>query len=280
MQPPVLRWILFGSGWLLAAGPLLAQIDDGPAEEAARAARMIAEESRRWSIQVAGDPDHAVVAGQDPTLRYTNPGVGRVHGGVYVFVRAGRPAAVMAVYKWFSPWTGFEAEIQSLATTPLEGRRDGQLIWQPDRPGMVMQDIPDAPRPAASAADRQAQIRTLAAGFSARLLDSRVNATGEGQALRLLPRPIFRSEGRETAPWDGGLFAFVLGTDPEVFLLLETHASPDGPRWQYGLARLNSDPLRVTFQGQEVWKATKVVDRYDARGTYFSKELPQTAATP
>ena len=123
-------------------------------------------------------------------------------------------------------------------------------------------------------------MRTIAEGFAARLVDSRVAATGKDQALRLLPRPLHRDEPREAPVGDGGLFAFVLGTDPEVFLRLKVDTTPTGPRWQYGLARLNSDPLAVTYQGQEVWRAAKVVDRYDPRATYFSKELPQEPGPP
>ena len=254
--------------------------DDGPGAEAARAARMIAGEAARWAIRVGDDAGRSSVAGKDPVLRYTNPAVGRVYGNVYLFVAEGRPVAVMSIYKWFSPWTGFEAELQSLATAPLEGLRDGQLAWHPAEPGMTLKDVPAAPRPAASAVERQAQMRTIADGFGARLVDSRVAATGKDQALRRLARPFHRDEPQETSMRDGGLFAFVLGTDPEVFLRLEVATTPGGPRWQYGLARLNGDPLAVTYQGQDVWRAAKVVDRYDPRATYFSKEMPQDPGTP
>jgi len=67
----------------------------------------------------------------------------------------------------------------------------------------------------------------------------------------------------------------VLGTDPEFFLLLEVRDSPAGPRWQYGLARMNRDPLAVTYKGREVWKVGKVEPRGATTSPYFSIELPQ-----
>jgi len=267
-------------GLILKCDHPSSRADDGPGDEAARATRMTADEAKLWSIRVDDDASHSSVAGKDPNLRYTNPGVGRVYGNVYLFVADGRPAAVMSIFKWFTPWTGFEAEIQSLSTSPLKGYRAGQLVWEPARPGIEWHDVPDGPAPAALAVARLGQMRSIADGFAGRLVDRRVASMGEDQVLRLLPRPFYRYEPRDLPIRDGGLFAFVLGTDPEVFLLLETKETPRGPRWQYGLARMNSDPVQVTFRGQEVWRVEKVGDRYDPRGSYFSKELPQGSVVP
>ena len=114
----------------------------------------------------------------------TNPAVGWVHGNVYLFIADGRPAAVMAIYKWFSPWTGFEAELQSLATGPVRGFREDKRVWHPDAPGITLRDVPDAPRPGASAAARGRQMRAIAAGFATRLVDSRAAE----RSLQLEPR--------------------------------------------------------------------------------------------
>ena len=241
---------------------------------------MAAEELKNWAILIGEAPGRPAKVGQDPVLRYTNPGVGRVYGDVYLFTADGRPEAVLSIYKWFTPYTGFEAEMQSLSTSTLRGRRNGQETWKPERPGLEMKDVPDGPTPAASPVERMGQMRSIAGGFTGRLLDSRVGAAkGEDQALRLLPKPLYRYEPRDAALRDGALFAFVVGTDPEFFLLLEARETPQGLRWQYGLARMNSDPLQVTFKGKEVWKVDKIADRHDPRAPYFSMELPQGSAT-
>src|SRR3954451_21341616 len=102
---------------LLAAGLLAwaartfpqAPSDDRPATEAAAASKMAAGELKRWTIRSGGESGRPATARPDPVLRYSNPGVGPVYGDVFLFVADGRSEAVMAIYKWFTPWTGFEA---------------------------------------------------------------------------------------------------------------------------------------------------------------------------
>ena len=53
---------------------------------------------------------------------------------------------------------------------------------------------------------------------------------------------------------DGTLFAFVIGTDPEVFLFVEERPGPDGPRWQYALAPMSAWPLKATGPGGITWE--------------------------
>ncbi len=267
---------LLASAWLAGRPwPARLRADDGPAAEAATASKLAAAEAKLWTIRVGGDRGRVARALPDPVLRYSNPGVGRVHGDVVLFVEAGRPRAVFSIYKWFSPWTGFEAEMHALSTEPIEADRDGLAIWTPDPSALRRQDVPDAPPPASSPFERLAQMRTIAAGFAGRLTDARVEVKGEDQSLRLLTRPLHRFERHANLKDDGALFAFVLGTDPEFFLLLETLEAPAGPRWRYTLARMNRDPLAVTYKGREVWKVAKVEPRGATTAPYFSIELPK-----
>ena len=46
----------------------------------------------------------------------------------------------------------------------------------------------------------------------------------------------------------GALFAFVVGTDPELLLLVE--AAEQG--WRYALSRINRDALSVSLDGEVV----------------------------
>jgi len=114
------------------------------------------------------------------------------------------------------------------------------------------------PVPAASATGRMQQMRTLCREFSARSVSSR----GERTELRLLPQPLYRYESTNPDIVDGGLFAFVcsIGTDPEVFLVLEAINTADGPRWHYALARFSHMDLFVNFKDREVWQAIRDQD--------------------
>jgi hypothetical protein len=120
-------------------------------------------------------------------------------------------------------------------------------------------------------------MRTLAGQFSARLMDERRNRAGERQELRLLTQPLYRYPTAEGEVLDGALFAIVMGTDPEVFLLLEARRVSDGPTWRYAFARMNVDAMTVSFKEQEVWRAEK--RRWDGPidAAYRVLTVPETA---
>jgi hypothetical protein len=73
------------------------------------------------------------------------------------------------------------------------------------------------------------------------------------EVLRLLTTPIARYGKAGATPEDGGLFAFVEGTDPEAFLFLESRPGASGPEWQYAFAPMSCWALRAEHKGQPVW---------------------------
>jgi hypothetical protein len=82
------------------------------------------------------------------------------------------------------------------------------------------------------------------------------------EELRLLPRPLYRyelKEAKESIPnlVDGALFAFVMGTDPEVVMVLEAVGPTDQAVWQYAFARATSGGLEAKLDGRVVWTAEK-----------------------
>src|SRR5262249_16651986 len=142
-------------------------------------------------------------------LKWANPGMGRVHGGVYIWTADGRPEVVMALFKVWDPVWGFQAEMHSLSQDEMTVDRDAKAVGQPDQPGPVWKDVPDAPEAAATAARRLQQMRALARDFTATLIDYRRNDSGERQELRLLPQPVYRYETTSPDVLDGTLFTFV-----------------------------------------------------------------------
>ena len=56
---------------------------------------------------------------------------------------------------------------------------------------------------------------------------------------------------------DGGLFAFVQGTDPEVLLLIEARGGK-GPGWHFAAARMQNSALQLKLDGREVWAVEKL----------------------
>lgn len=124
----------------------------------------------------------------------------------------------------------------------------------------MLKPLSDVDAPARTAALRLQQMRQLAGDFVANLADTRSTDEGVKRQLRLLPRPVFRylPPNAESTYLDGGLFAFVEGTDPEAFLVLEATKTNNDTHWQYGLVRMNSDALRVTFREELIWTVPKI----------------------
>lgn len=249
---------------LFVAGPIwwaaAAEQDDEASlstQESDETSRLIRAELPNWKLRSDADREHELTLHPKAVLRWSNPAVGRVYGDVYLWTRDGRPEAVMSLFKWWKPDYGFNVEMHSLSLHGLSAEREGVLRWQPTKAGIALNDVPDAPRPVDGAPRRLQQMRSLAGEFSAQLNDLRTNATGEQQKLRLLSQPLYRYPTGEGEVLDGALFAIVMGTDPEVLLVLEARRNSDKLTWQYGLARMNDCAMTVSYKDQEVWHCEK-----------------------
>lgn len=231
---------------------------DGDSKELRETTRLIQAELPRWKIGAGADGAELKLEPK-PILRWTNPASGRMHGELYLWTANGRPETVMSLYKVWEPAWGFAGELQSLSLTNVVARRDQAVFWKSDQPGITLRDVPDAPATAETAPRRLQQMRAIAENFSAVLIDSRQNSKGERQALRMLTKPLHRYSSPTAHVSDGALFAFVLGTDVEVLLLLEARETDKSIHWQYALARMNSDELVAFFREQEVWRTGRAI---------------------
>ena len=116
-----------------------------------------------------------------------------------------------------------------------------------------------------TATARLVQMRQMSRGFKAWTVETN---TEENRILRLLTQPAFRYECKSANVTDGALFAFVMGTDPEVIVLLEAIESEGVSRWNYAIARFTNSPLRVSYQKQEIWNCP-VAEPYVGNIPYF-----------
>jgi hypothetical protein len=221
--------------------------------ESAEAARFARDESGKWELFADGTKRTKLELSSEPVLRWSNPAAGRVYGSVFVWTAGGRPVAVASFYRWFSPYTQRTAEFVSLSPEALSAERLRRKQWAPPAGKVTFQPIPEAPVPDESAKKRLAQMRSLARAFVPELVDRRVIVEGTQQQLRLLDQPIYKYGAGEGGLLEGGLFAFVVGTDPEALLVIEAREGKEGRRWHYALARMNRDAVRVRHKDQEVW---------------------------
>jgi hypothetical protein len=248
---------------LLCFAPLAFAADSK--EEAAEAEKLCAAELPRWKL-TAGET--VLDNPKEPVLRWTNPAAGRVYGNTYVWLHQGRPVVVGCLFWNVQPWNTFNAELAALTGTKLAAERNGKEMWRP-KDAWKWRALPGAPAPAATPAQRLIQMRALAAEFTAEVLDTRNNPKGDEQTPRLLPKPLYRYDATQTKTLDGGLFAFVLGTDPELMVLVECDTAAEKPEWRFGVTRMNRDAVRLKRRGEVVWEVASFREHKSDDPYYF-----------
>jgi hypothetical protein len=236
------------------------------------------QDAAEYTIQLE-DNGRALERLPDPVLQWSNPVVGELYGGVFLWTRDGRPEVAAAIFKWYSPHTHRTHEFQSLSSSGVVGSRDEQQVWTASQPGVDFRPVSDAPSPVETSAGRLLQMRRLARGFHA-TIDHRTEGTHD---LRLLSQPLYRYTPDGDAERDGALFAFVLGTDPEALLLLELQRTAEGrDAWHFAPARMNFQPLRMTYDDVEVWNVPMLESKeiYRGEGTYVKFQFDDPQVVP
>jgi hypothetical protein len=244
--------------WLASGSSVRGQAaDHDKSKDESKAVMALVEQSvDRYRIFTDVNAREATPAQRVLRWRNVTRGTQVSEGVLVIWAHHGRPEASLGVY----PYDGnLVFDFVSLSRgSKLVGRDEGRVFWSPEAPGVEFKDLPDAPAPANSAAGRLRQMRTLADRF-------RVTMTGwkpdksDREELRLLAKPLFRDETRAAQPrdtdWiDGGVFAFVQGTDPEAILLLEAVHQNGRARWQYAFARATAAGLEARLDKTVVWE--------------------------
>jgi hypothetical protein len=226
-----------------------------------------------------GEPPVALKLRPEPAFRIGRQGNNLLDGAVFLFTdEVDRPGAAMQPFlerserhpdgKWLHEFT-------SLSTGPIVAKRDGEPRWRPTAPGLEFKAVPDAPTPAASAPARLRQMRAIADEFRA---DDDFGGGG-WHPLRMLTTPIARYGKAGARPEDGALFAFVEGTDPEVFLFLESRKAANGSlQWQYGLAPMGCWAVKAKHKGSEVWSLSRRSTGDPSQPLYSYQFWPRTEA--
>jgi hypothetical protein len=176
------------------------------------------------------------------------------------------------------PWQGkMTHEFDSLSRdNKLIAHDKDRVIWSPETVGVEFKDVPGAPRPAKTAPERLRQMKAIAERIKATMTGWEADNSDQ-EVLRLLPRPLYRYDlknAREPDPnlLDGALFAYVLGTDPEVVLVLEAIGTPEKATWQYAFARATSGGLEVKLGDEVVWTARKGPPNRNPKLPHFSMQ--------
>lgn len=198
----------------------------------------------------------ALTVSSKPLLRYSDPtrgGTSRsdsflLDAGVWRLGTEGRPTALVTVEIYQTPdkvqLLSFEFFALSEAKFSLK-HKTKDVSWEPAVSGLKLKDLPDAPKPAATATARLTQMRQLARRFTAKELINK-----ESVECRLIAQPIDRYQSEAEKIVDGAIFVLANGTNPEIGIVLESNEQ----RWQYGILRLTSAETSVALDEREVTK--------------------------
>lgn len=191
-------------------------------------------------------------------LRWANNTRGSENGMTVLYLDNGIPLAVCNVYPWEQH---LHHEFDSVSRGKLLCESGGQPIWSPDAVGVEFQPVPDADAPADSPVARLRQMKSLAGDFASTMLGWKSDKS-DREALRMLPQPLYRYESSTTSSrFDGAVFAFVQGTDPESLLLLEAVRRNGMERWEYAFVRQTSGELEGRYRGTVVCIRTRTPPR-------------------
>jgi hypothetical protein len=83
--------------------------------------------------------------------------------------------------------------------------------------------------------------------------------------LRLLPQPLYRYPDQTRGVIDGAVFAFVMATDPELFIVIEQRRDETSgkPGWRLAPARFTGESLRLARGQQTLWDSPQWEYRRD-----------------
>jgi hypothetical protein len=230
-----------------------AQGDRDAAKEAS-AARLNLMRRRVMSLSAEYEtPDGRAKAQiiEAPLLRYNNPAgqIVTLDSAVWAWGRVGRPVALASVEE-------AGCELVSLADKGVSLTGRSGFTWSPTGSEVKWLKLPAAPAPGESLVIRARQMKEIAKRFSA------TGHYGKGQEnteLRLLDRQLHRYADRDHGLFDGAIFAFVAGTNPEVILLLECRAGKqDRSEWHYAFARLSAGALDARLGNELVWNCPAI----------------------
>lgn len=209
-----------------------------------------------------------------PVLRWRNAARGQDGEAIMVvWLSNGHPKAMASIY----PWDGYlctEADLLS-REIGLMAKQDEAVMWAPLTVGVNFKKVPETKTPAATLVARLREMKAIASRFEGTMMGWN-SRDSDREMLRLLPRPLYRYEltadqttTANSPAFDGGLFAFAMGTDPEIVSILEAVGEGDSASWEYACVRATSGALEMRLDDSVIWTAAKFPAQSE-RGPHFT----------
>jgi len=150
--------------------------------------------------------------------------------------------------------------------------RDGErVLWEPNEPVGDFRFLADDPMPAKTNTKRLVQMRAMAREFTA-FDDFKIHHEDKDTTrheLRLMTNPLYRYEDLDHGIIDGTVFAYCLGTDPEVFVVIEARQDSDGgSSWEYALSPMTCWAVEVKHKGKSIWSIPERFGKHSPQDGY------------
>lgn len=237
--------------WLTAAACCAADDTDDAQQVAAQQLEFMMNSVRNLRIVPDSDPKRAWQFHDKPVLRWSNPVGGAPDGIVVLWTDGVRPTVVATVFQ--NKGGNWVQEYHSLASGPFVVRDGDAVLWEAREEADEFEPVGQVLTPADSRGKRLSQMRDIAREFSA-FDDFTTGGQTTRHELRLLSNPIYRYPDADKKVIDGAVFAFVLGTDPELMLALEARETGDGSRiWLSRFEAMTYWPVEVKRDGRSIW---------------------------
>jgi hypothetical protein len=193
---------------------------------------------------------------EKPLLFFGDPTRGHTRGSVWAWGETGRPIAILELWQNGTNRTKWVFGLCNMSAGKLRAKRDGESWWRENDSTVELKEIPGVPAPAADAAQRQLQLKTLAKNFTGHEFWDPDNSRYD---LRRLERPLHSYRDEASGLLEGSLYILANGTNPEIALFVEARAQPDGkaPVWQFTVGRMSHSELHLEYDGKEVFSGPR-----------------------
>lgn len=248
---------------LLMATAFTTRAEPGDSKESAARSEYVDRLTGELRLEAAEKPGTAdkppppLARSEKSILQWSWERNGFTDGQTYVWAVGGRPYAFGGAFLIPTEQVAYY-ELVSISPEPLMAKLKDKTVWTPPAVNLAWWKVPAAPEPAATERGRLGQLRKLSQQISgvARMGPPRYEE-GTRWELRLLTTPLYRYADADREVLDGAVFVMVMGTDPQLLMLLEAQQSGGKSDWKAAFAPLSGFELAASFGEQEIWHSPK-----------------------
>lgn len=226
-------------------------------------AAFIDQLTKEFKVETGGEPSTALMRSEKSILQWSWLRNGFTDGQTYVWSSGGRPQAIGGAFLVTAEKAAYY-EFVSVSPQPLICKLKDEVVWTPPAINLDWRAISAAPQPAGTPQGRLTQMRSLARQISgvARMGPPRY-PEGSRWELRLLTTPVYRYADGAEGVVDGAIFVMVMGTDPQMLMLLEAQTRKGKTAWMTAFARLSGFELAALQGETELWNSSNIENGHD-----------------